>query len=49
MRGPTHPMSSLVMPTPLSILDLAFVPEGQSPASALAACVALAQRAESLG
>ena len=37
------------MPIPLSILDLAFLAEGQSPGEALAGCVALAQRAEALG
>ena len=34
---------------PLSILDLAFVAEGQPPAQALASTVALAQRAEGCG
>ena len=37
------------MPTPLSILDLAFVSPAESPREALAATVTLAQRAEALG
>ncbi len=37
------------MPVPLSILDLAFISEGQSAREALTGCVALAQRAEALG
>ena len=37
------------MSVPLSILDLAFVPKGQSPSETLAGCVAVAQRAEALG
>lgn len=37
------------MSVPLSILDLAFVPEGSTPSQALADSVALARRAEELG
>jgi luciferase family oxidoreductase group 1 len=37
------------MPIPLSILDLAFIAEGESARDALAGSVALAQRAEALG
>ncbi len=37
------------MSVPLSILDLAFVAAGESPREALAGCVTVAQRAESLG
>jgi luciferase family oxidoreductase group 1 len=37
------------MPIPLSILDLAFIAEGETAREALAGSVALAQRAESLG
>ena len=37
------------MSVPLSILDLAFVAKGQSPGETFAGCVAVAQRAETLG
>jgi luciferase family oxidoreductase group 1 len=37
------------MPVPLSILDLAFIAEGQTAGDAFGGCVALAQHAERLG
>ena len=42
-------MSDPAFSPPLSILDLAFVGRGQTPADSFAASVALAQRAEALG